>query len=83
MSKIVLISLLLILTVYAEIDYTPFVKDLQTKINQKPWKHSAWDRLAYLTDTYGPRMWGSAVLEMAIEEMKNQAIKAGFQNVKL
>lgn len=32
--------------------------------------HSSWNRLAYLTDTYGPRMWGSEVLEMAIDEMK-------------
>lgn len=31
-------------------------------MNTAQHKHSAWNRLAYLTDTYGPRMWGSTVL---------------------
>lgn len=52
-------------------------------MTQPEYKHSAWNRLAYLTDTYGPRMWGSAVLEQAIHEMMNQASKEGFDKVRL
>lgn len=36
-------------------------------------KHASWKRLAQLTDNFGPRMWGSEVLEMAIDWLKNQA----------
>ena len=65
--KILFIALfsLLILTqtvISAEKDYTDFVKYLQQKIGQSPFKGSAYNRLAFITDTYGPRMWGSTVL---------------------
>lgn len=46
----------------AEKDYTDLVLALKDKINSAPFKHSAYDRLAYITDTYGPRMWGSMAL---------------------
>ena len=46
----------------AEKDYTDFVKYLKQKITENPFKGEAYKRLAYLTDTYGPRMWGSNVL---------------------
>lgn len=45
-----------------EKNYTDFVKYLQLKITQAPFKGGAYKKLAYLTDTYGPRMWGSQVL---------------------
>jgi len=50
----------------AEKDYTNFVKDLQSKIQQAPYKGSSYERLAYITDTYGTRMWGSTTLEQVI-----------------
>jgi hypothetical protein len=64
LSILALISLLLLghLVTSAEKDYTDFVKNLQQKIKESPFKGSAYDRLAYITDTYGPRMWGSTVL---------------------
>lgn len=62
----------------AEKDYTDFVNDLSSKIKQGPWRHSAYDRLAYITDTYGPRMWGSMTLEQVIYEMASMASKVGF-----
>ena len=84
MKNLLLISLLLLVLVAAEEqDYTDFVNDLSRKIKQAPWRHSAYDRLAYLTDTYGPRMWGSMALEQAIYEMASMASKVGFENVKL
>lgn len=66
-----------------ELDYTDFVKNLAQKIKQSPWKHSAYDRLAYITDTYGPRMWGSITLEEVIYEMAGMAEKVGFEKVRL
>lgn len=56
-----------------EKDYTDFVKYLQEKINQTPFKGSAYKRLAFITDTYGPRMWGSTVLEQVIQQMMSYA----------
>ncbi len=50
-----------------EKDYTDFVKHLQQKITENPFKGEAYIKLAYLTDTYGPRMWGSDVLEAVIQ----------------
>ncbi len=59
--------------VSAEKDYTDFVKYLKQKITENPFKGSAYNRLAYITDTYGPRMWGSAVLEQVIHQMLSYA----------
>lgn len=67
------LCLMLLSLVSCETDYAAVVADLGNKIKQNPYKHSAWNRLAYLTDTYGPRMWGSAVLELAIKDMEKQA----------
>jgi carboxypeptidase Q len=46
-------------------------------------KGKSYERLAYLSDTYGPRMWGSPILEMAIEEVRKMAVTEGFDNVRL
>lgn len=67
----------------AEKDYTDFVKALQDKIQLEPFRHSSYNRLAYITDTYGPRMWGSMALEQVIYEMASMAKKEGFENVRL
>lgn len=71
-----LIALLSAVTV--EKDYTNFVKDLKDKIGMAPFKGSAYNRLAYITDTYGPRMWGSMSLEQCIYEIASMASKEGF-----
>ena len=53
----------------AEKDYTKFVKTIKASIENTSsiFHHSAYNRLAYLSDTYGPRMWGSSQLEMVIQ----------------
>lgn len=56
-----------------EKDYTDFVRYLQEKITKFPFKGEAYHKLAYLTDSYGPRMWGSPELETVIQEMKKYA----------
>lgn len=76
---------LCLLVVSAEKDYTDFVKTLQSSIQDTKgiFRHKAYERLANLSDTYGPRMWGSAVLESAIKDLYNQAVAEGFDNVRL
>ena len=84
--KILLVFCLLIALLSAvsvEKDYTNFVKDLKDKIGKAPFKGSAYNRLAYITDTYGPRMWGSMSLEQCIYEIASMASKEGFDNVRL
>ncbi|MCB0370965.1 MAG: hypothetical protein KDD45_16475 [Bdellovibrionales bacterium] len=60
--------LLVLTTVQAEKDYTDFVKSLKSNIENTTgnFYHSAYNRLAYISDTYGPRIWGGQVLEMVI-----------------
>ena len=49
-----------------EKDYTDFVKNLQQQIKLPTFKGASYERLAYITDSYGPRMWGSNTLEQVI-----------------
>ena len=79
------ILLLVLAAVHAEKDYTDDVKKLKANIEDKSqdFYHSAFKRLAYISDTYGPRMWGSPVLEMVITEVMSMAQKDGFDNVHL
>jgi hypothetical protein len=83
MKKLALFLVLLVSIWTVEQDYTDFVKSLQQKIQQSPYKHSAYERLAYIVDTYGTRMWGSISLEQVIHEMMSQASTEGFENIRL
>lgn len=82
-GKWVLLALLLAVVVQAEKDYTGFVNTLKDAIKKPEFKGASYRRLAEFSDTFGPRMWGSAVLEMAIENLRDQALRDGFDNVKL
>lgn len=64
MNKLALV-LALVLLVTCEKDYTDFVTYLRDNIKDQKgiFYHKAYDRLAYLSDTWGPRMWGSSQLE--------------------
>ena len=46
----------------SEKNYTDFVKHLQENMEKEDFKHSAWNRLAYIVDTFGTRLWGSTAL---------------------
>lgn len=50
--------------------------------NEK-FKGASYDRTAYIVDTYGPRMWGGPVLELALQDMKSKMEQDGFTNVRL
>lgn len=87
MKSIIIPILIASLLVFGacEKDYTDFVNTLKNTIldPNKPYYHSAWERLAYITDTYGTRMWGSDALEQVIREMLRQARDEGFENIRL
>ena len=68
--------LVLLIVVLGEKNYTDVVLTLNSAIKNKSGEfyHKAYDRLALWSDTFGPRMWGSDVLEMAIKDVYNQAL---------
>ncbi len=58
-------------------------KDVFDKIYAKAHADSsAWDRMAYICDTYGPRINGSEGLDRAIEKCVELLRKDGFINVR-
>ena len=61
-----------------EKDYTEDINMLITAMKTAKFKGKSYERLAYLSDTYGPRMWGSPTLEMAIEEVRKMTVAEGF-----
>ena len=71
----VLALLLLIVGVYTvEKDYTNDVNLLIDAINNNSlFHHKAYERLANISDTFGPRMWGSNALEKVIVEIYRMA----------
>lgn len=60
----------------------PHVQDAQTLIDAAMKDSAAWDRLAYLTDTFGPRLSGSKGLERAIEWIQEEMVNDGLENVR-
>jgi len=62
LASILTVAILLIIGSYSQLnDYTDVFNKLKTAINddQQNFKHSAYKRLAKISDTYGPRVWGS------------------------
>lgn len=45
-------------------------------------RHNCWNQLAYLCDTFGPRIINSKNLENAIEYLKTLFAKEGFENIR-
>lgn len=84
-SKLLTVVLLLAVVSLCEKDYSDLVRSLQSSIKDPKgiFYHKAYERLANLSDTFGPRMWGSNVLESAIKSMYDQAVAEGFDNVRL
>jgi len=59
--------------------YRDIVKMIFQKANADS---SAWEQLAFMCDTYGPRLCGSEGLEKSLEFIYNQMIKDGLENVR-
>lgn len=65
-KAIVFFCLTIVLVSSVEKNYTDFVNHLAQKIKEPNFKGAAYNRLAYIVDTYGSRMWGSTTLEQVI-----------------
>ena len=87
MSKVLslIVVLLLLNCLVAEKDYTQLIQDLNSTIKNKNLLHYhySYNQLAQLVDTFGPRLWGSNNLEMAIDWMRNLSVLEGFDTVRL
>jgi len=59
--------------------YKEVVQKIYAKANSDT---SAWEQLAFMCDTYGPRLSGSDGLEKSLEFMYRQMISDGLQNVR-
>ena len=65
-------------------DYNQIVNLISQKIKLDPdLKSAAYNRVAYLVDTFGPRLWGSEELLDASKYMQSRLIAEKFENVKL
>lgn len=65
--KVIAVVLLVCLSaVLAEKDYTSDVRRMKELMQTDKYKYASFERLAYLSDTYGPRMWGTPALEQAL-----------------
>lgn len=49
----------------------------------KDLKGKSFEKTAYISDTYGPRLWGHKPLELALNHIKRIMEKDGFENVRL
>jgi hypothetical protein len=56
---LIFLGILVCSSIAAEKDYTDLVNFLKSRAKEQPFRGAAYDRLAYITDTYGPRLWGS------------------------
>lgn len=54
-----------------------------TVTNDALFKHQAFEKTAYIVDTFGPRLWGSQALEDALTEMNKIMIQDNFEKSKL
>ncbi|CAD8186171.1 unnamed protein product [Paramecium pentaurelia] len=53
----------------------------QIKNPQSQYYHSAYNRLAYYVDTFGPRLWGSENMADAVDALYKDIEKMGFDRV--
>jgi carboxypeptidase Q len=60
----------------------PWREPASRLINEAMRDDFAWQRLAYLTDTFGHRLSGSAALERALEWAADEMRKDGLENVR-
>jgi len=73
-------------TIYAQYDSLQIYKNYRNIVekifNAAHRDSSAWQQLAYMCDTYGPRLCGSEGLEKSLNYMFEQMKNDGLQNVR-
>lgn len=66
------------------LDIRKSLKLINNTISNNPdFSNQAYEKTAYIVDTYGPRLWGSEVLELAVRDMLTMLEKDGFENYYL
>lgn len=61
--------------------YEPVIRAIINETLFGSFKGTTWNELAYFTDTFGPRLSGSEVLECSIDYVLNKSIEYGLDNV--
>jgi carboxypeptidase Q len=68
---------------FSDDEYQFILRTINQTVNtNSSFKASAYNRLAFIVDSFGPRLWGSENLERAIDEIYNMMITEGFENVR-
>lgn len=85
--SIILIGLSYIYSIYSK-EIPELTKNKLNLITDKILKatnsdSTNWERMAYVCDTYGPRLAGSSNLNLAIKWFENEMIADGLENVHL
>ena len=67
----------------SEDNYNYVLSTINSTVNSNDsFKSASYDRLAYIVDSFGPRLWGSLNLEMAIDELYRIMLNEGFENAR-
>jgi carboxypeptidase Q len=91
-SKVVILLLLFTLILSKNLqspnkklnDYSDILRLInQTVSNNSNFTSASYNRLAYVVDTFGPRLWGSENLQAAIDYMNQTMHVEGFDNPRL
>ena len=62
-----------------DVSYDDVVKHIKSVVSSCPeFKSASYNRVAYLVDTFGPRLWGSEPLRDATNFMKEELLKEVF-----
>lgn len=70
--------------IYKEKNYSSIVQLINNKIQVEPeLRYAAYNRVAYLVDTFGPRLWGSEALLDASKFLRDELNKENFEEVKM
>lgn len=65
-------------------DIKDVLKQLNNTLDKDPYyKGKAWEKTAYIVDTYGPRLWGGKSLEAAVVDIQSMMKMDKFENYYL
>ncbi len=77
-----LINASLIKLKISEIKLRDNLNKIKKALQESKFKHHAYKEIAYLVDTFGPRLYGSKSLELALNHMENLLKNSKFKRVQ-